>query len=198
MTVKPSRADAEPASGAKLERIRAALESEMETLCSAIEAIVGSREPGVDKQRRAERVKEVLGEVACRALAHPDSYQVGRPVLPWLIGIAKNVLLREARDAATRPRRAEVDDATWQQLVRILDPPEGLASARIDLESMLGRLPLAARRALECRFWKGLDGRELAEALGAPSEGAARVRVTRAVQALRDLFFAQDAAEVTR
>ena len=197
MAVKPSQAHVELAACEKLERIRAAIESEMETLCSTIAAIVRKREPGVGRDRQEQRVKEVLSEVVCRALAHPASYQPGRPVVPWLVGIARKVLLGEALEAATRPRRTEVDDPTWERLIAILDPPDGLASARIDLESMLSRLSPSARRALECRFWKGLDGRELAEALGARSEGAARVRVARAVQALRNLF-APDASEVTR
>jgi DNA-directed RNA polymerase specialized sigma24 family protein len=62
---------------------------------------------------------------------------------------------------------------------------------------MLTRLSPSARMALECRFWRDLGGRELAQALGAPSEVAARVRVARAVQALRDLFD-RDASEVIR
>jgi RNA polymerase sigma-70 factor (ECF subfamily) len=158
---------------------------------------VRSNNPYLDRDRRAQRVNEVLGEVVCRALAHPDSYNPGRPVVPWLLGIARNVLRGDAREAATRPRRAEVDDTTWETLIGILGPPDGPASDRLDLEVMLTRLCPSARTALECRFWKGLDGRDLAEALGARSEGAARVRVTRALQALRDLF-AQDASEVTR
>jgi RNA polymerase sigma-70 factor (ECF subfamily) len=142
-------------------------------------------------------VEEVLSVVVCQALEHPDSYRPDRPVVPWLVGIARNVLRGEARDAATRPRRAEVDDPTWERLIGVLAPPDGPASNRIDAEAMLTRLSPSARIALECRFWRDLGGRELAQALGAPSEVAARVRVARAVQALRDLFD-RDASEVIR
>jgi RNA polymerase sigma factor (sigma-70 family) len=197
MTVNPAGVNPELSAREKTERIRDAIEAEIGALLSAIAAIVGSVEPGLGKERRAQRVDEVLGEVVCRALAHPDSYRPSQPVVPWLVGIARNVLRGEARDAATRRRRTEVDDPTWERLTGILGSPDGPASDRIDLESMLARLSPSARMALECRFWKGLDGRDLAEALGVPSEGAARVRVARAVQALRDLF-AQDASEVTR
>ena len=44
------------------------------------------------------------------------------------------------------------------------------------------------RRAIEFRYYKGLDGEELARALGVSTPGAARVRVCRALQALRTLF----------
>ncbi len=197
MTVKPADLNAELAAREKAERIRDAIESEFGKLWSAIAAIVGSSERGLAPERRAQRVNEVLGEVVCRALAHPESYQPGRSVVGWLVGIARNVLRGEARDAATHPRRAEIDDPTWERLVGILDPPDGPAADRIDLESMLMRLSPSARKALECRFWRGLDGRDLADALGTPSEGAARVRVAGAVQALRDLL-APNASEVTR
>jgi RNA polymerase sigma-70 factor (ECF subfamily) len=197
MTANPAGVNPELSAREKTERIRAAIESEIGTLWAAIAAVVGSIEQGLDRERRAQRVDEVLGEVVCRALAHPDSYRPGQPVIPWLVGIARNVLRGEARDSATRPRRADVDDSTWELLTGIPGSPDGPTSDRIDLESMLERLSPSARLALECRFWKGLDGGDLAKALGARSEGAARVRVARAVQALRDLF-AQDDSEVTR
>lgn len=197
MTVNPAGVNLELDAREKSQRIRDAIESEIGTLRSGIAAMVGSIEPQVGRDRRGHRADEVLGEVVCRALARPDSYQPGRAVVPWLLGIARNVLRGEVRDAMARSRRAEIDDPTWDRLIRILDPPDGPASDRMDLESMLARLTPSARMALECRFWKGLDSRDLAAALGAPSEGAARVRVARAVQVLRDLF-AQDVSEVTR
>jgi RNA polymerase sigma-70 factor (ECF subfamily) len=197
MTVNPAGVNSEVSAGEKAELIREAIESDFTKLRSAIAAIVRSSQPRVGRVRQAERVDEVLAEVACQALARPDSYQAGRPIFPWLVGIARNVLRGEARSAARRPRQAEVDDSTWERLFGILPSPDGPASDRIDTESMLAQLSPAARMALECRFWKGLDGRDLAEALGTPSEGAARVRVARALQKLRELL-APDAPEVTR
>jgi RNA polymerase sigma-70 factor (ECF subfamily) len=197
MTVNPLGVDPQLATCEKTRLIRDAIENEIDKLWSAVAAIVGSVERRRSRDRLAQRVEEVLSEVAYQALAHPNSYQPGRPVVPWLLGIARNVLRSEAYGAAKRPRRADVDDSTWERLLEIVGPPDGPVSDRIDAQSMLQRLSPSARMALECRFWKDLDGRALAEALGAPTEGAARVRVARAVQALRDLF-AEDASEVTR
>jgi len=178
----------------KVDSIRAAIEVEIGPLCRAIATIVRSAEASLSRNCQAQRVTEVLNEVVCRALARPETYQPGRPVLPWLIGIAHNVVRSDARDAAVRPRRTTVDEATWEQVAGLIGPADGVASARIDAETMLGRLTPSARRALESRYWKGLDGEELAKALGARSVGAARLRVFRALQTLRDLF----ASGVTR
>jgi RNA polymerase sigma factor (sigma-70 family) len=52
----------------------------------------------------------------------------------------------------------------------------------------LARLPEGQRHVLELRYFEGLDGEELAQALGAPTSGAARVRLARALQALRAQF----------
>ena len=53
---------------------------------------------------------------------------------------------------------------------------------------MLARLSPSARRAIECRYWRELEGAELAEALGVPSATAARARVFRALRDLKGLF----------
>jgi DNA-directed RNA polymerase specialized sigma24 family protein len=68
-------------------------------------------------------------------------------------------------------------------------------AGRLDLEQALARLSHDDRRAIEFRYYHGLDGAELSAALGVSSPGAARVRVCRALQALRT-HFAPAEAEV--
>jgi len=65
----------------------------------------------------------------------------------------------------------------------------------MDLQHALAKLGPSHRRALELRYYQGLEREELAEALGVPSPGAARVRVCRALQALRAQFAQEDTGE---
>lgn len=193
MTSDPTRTDPRTTAQAQTQAqaVRDALEQEIGPVGRAIAAIVRSLSRGLDQDRLALRVTEVLNETACRALEHPGSYQPDRPVVPWLVGIARNILRSEARDAATRPRRTELDEADWERLLGVLDPPDGSAADCLDVEAMLTRLAPTARKALECRYWQGLEGDVLAKALGASSAGAARLRVYRALQDLKHLFLGE-------
>ena len=68
------------------------------------------------------------------------------------------------------------------------EPADAAVAGRLDLEQALARISPDERRAIEFRYYQGLDGEELAAALGASTPGAARVRVCRALQALRTHF----------
>lgn len=196
MTSNLAEVDIASAAREREERIRSAITDEWKPIRNAVAAMVKSVSNGLHRDRLVERVDEVLSAMVCEALARPATYQLDRPVLPWLVGIARNLLKGEARDAAAHPRqnaRGDMDEATWEQVVGLLASLEESASARIDVEHMLSRLSPSEREVLECRYLKGLKGQDLAEALGI-SMGAARTRVSRAVQTLRDLF----ASEVAR
>lgn len=194
MTRQSSGEDTTSAASEKRERIRAAIAGHYDELCRAVRPLVRSVARGRSAHEIERRVEDVLAEVTSRALHHPERYDPDRRPLPWLIGIAGNVIRGEVRDAATGPRRVDLDDAAWERVAGVLDPPDESAAARLDADQMLARLSPEQRRALECRYQGGLDGERLAEAIGAPTPNAARQRVFRAVQALRDLF----ATEVSR
>lgn len=115
--------------------------------------------------------------------------------MAWIVGIARNVMNGEARVASGRPRRAELDEAAWESVLGIIDPKRCGASDHLDIEGMLSRLSAQHRKAIELRYLQGLTGNGLVEALGVASAEAARARVFRAVQALRDLY-AWDGSEV--
>ena len=63
-----------------------------------------------------------------------------------------------------------------------------VVAGRLDLEQALSRIGPGERHVLELRYYQGLDGEQLAGALGGLTPGAARVRVCRALQALRTQF----------
>jgi DNA-directed RNA polymerase specialized sigma24 family protein len=171
--------------------VRAVLDDdgEMRALWRAISAFVCSVAKGRPRHEVAQRVDEVFSETVKEALAGSHRLRAGYPALPWLVGIAKNVVRGAVRDGARRVSTGSLtcDGADLDRIAQCLSG-EGQVSDRMDVEMMLSRLKPGARRAVECRFLQGLDGDELAQALGAPSAGAARVRVSRAVQELRGLF----------
>src|SRR4051794_40500230 len=100
MTVNRAEVTTELPVRDKAVQIRAAIEAEYGPLTAAVAAIVGSIDRGASRDQRAQRVNEVLSDVAFQALAHSDSYQPDRPVVPWLLGIARNVIRSRTRDAA--------------------------------------------------------------------------------------------------
>jgi RNA polymerase sigma-70 factor (ECF subfamily) len=89
--------------------------------------------------------------------------------LPWLLGIAHNVLRESAR-------RDRIDTRARTKLEERLSP-------RLALAEVLARLPVHERRALELRVLDELPYPEVAERL-AIRPGAARLRVSRALRRL--------------
>jgi RNA polymerase sigma-70 factor (ECF subfamily) len=113
----------------------------------------------------------------------------GAPALAWLLGIARHVLasaLRRERVAQTARRRLgmqriELDD---QSLERIEELGE-LADLRAAVEQALAQLTPAVAEAVSLRVVRELPYSEVARRLGC-SEGAARVRVARGLNAIAD------------
>ena len=139
--------------------------------------------------RRAgrEAADELLGEVFATAFAvrlrfdaHYDSS------LPWLYGIARNLLGARARStrrrlaAAVRLAADPTDVDRWPEVDDRLD-----ARARVvDARALMNSLPPGEREVVELVAWEGLSLAEAAVVLGIPA-GTARSRLHRARQALR-------------
>jgi RNA polymerase sigma factor (sigma-70 family) len=136
---------------------------------------------------------EILHEAVREALQHAHRFDPARSATAWVRGIAAQQLLTrrrtEARAHRCVPATVLGEEAWAAALGQLCSGAADVAVAgRLDLEQALGRLAPADRRALECRYYQGLDGDELAIALGVSTPGAARVRVCRALQALRTHF----------
>jgi RNA polymerase sigma factor (sigma-70 family) len=174
-------------------RIRSAVERQRDQILRGIVVLVarGSRHLRWDEVH--EQAQDVLGEAVERALAHAEKFDASRSVGAWVCGIAARVLLGRRREQA-RDRRCVAETTlgaeAWQAALDRLciGSAAGALSDRLDLEQLLAGLDPGDRKALECRYFQGLDGEELARALDAPSAGAARVRLCRALQALRSAF----------
>jgi RNA polymerase sigma factor (sigma-70 family) len=150
--------------------------------------------------RRAGRdaADDLLGEVWVRAFGGRHTFRTEHPdALPWLYGIARNVLRAHWRTEGTRRtaqagRTApgdgaaagadEVDEPVdpWDEVVERLD---SAAWAR-ELAAAVRELPSACREVLLLVAWEELTPAEAAEVLGIP-QGTARSRLHRARTTLR-------------
>jgi RNA polymerase sigma-70 factor (ECF subfamily) len=126
----------------------------------------------------------------CRRRFRDDA---GGSAGPWLFGIARNVVRASVRNG--RLERAACERlGVFERLDR---PPSTVEPAETWLDGLdeaLGELPEAQRRALELRVLDDLDYDGVARALDT-TPPAARVRVHRALTALRARF---DPREATR
>lgn len=107
----------------------------------------------------------------------------GGSALPWLLGIARNVLLTSVRRHALEQRACE----RLGVRERLDGPPAAVepTEAWLDgIDDLLAELPESQREALRLRLVDDHDYAGVAAALGT-TEQAARVRVHRGLRALR-------------
>ncbi|MGW2872574.1 RNA polymerase sigma factor [Kitasatospora sp. NPDC001225] len=127
-----------------------------------------------------------------RERLHPD----GDGLRPWLLGIATNVMRRNARARRRRdlalariPERGAVPDFSDDLVAHLADVEELRAARRA-----LARLRRRDREVFTLVVWAGLDYESAAEALGTPV-GTVRSRLSRARARLRELTEAEARAE---
>ncbi len=187
MATEPTGVMPMPGSRGPAEAIRSALGREFEEIARSVGAMVRSVDRSRGREWLRQRTEEVLAEAVCRALERPESYDPGRPAKFWIVGIAWNVMRGEARVESGRPRRAVLDEAAWESAIGVIDLGGRKAADHFDVERMLSRISPQHRKLIELRYLRGLSDDEIVAETGAPSAGAARVRVCRALQALCDI-----------
>jgi RNA polymerase sigma factor (sigma-70 family) len=145
--------------------------------------------------RRAghQAADDLLAEVWLRAFAARERYDTRYgDALPWLYGLARNVL-REHWRTSSGEELAGLDGAVvdpWDAIDARLDSA-GRAKA---MASAVRALPAADREVLLLVAWEELTPAEAAEVLGVP-QGTARSRLHRARAAMRRVLSEQDADE---
>jgi RNA polymerase sigma-70 factor (ECF subfamily) len=108
----------------------------------------------------------------------------------WLYRVASNALVDHTRRArryvplTVRAGDVDGEDDAFEAADERAMAGFSAALDRDELRRALSRLPSSHRRAIVLRYLDGLEGEELAGALGC-SRGTAAVRVHRAVRALR-------------
>lgn len=105
--------------------------------------------------------------------------QDGVSVRGYLFGIARNVVLEEAR------RRKPDADAGVTSVADIRPPSSTRMLERHRLLQALQVLPIDHQVVLELHYWEGLNSDELGECLGAPAS-TVRGRLTAARERLRE------------
>lgn len=174
-------------------RIRAAIKEEHELLLRSIAVLVAKTGRGLRWVEVMEIASDTLQQAVQEALKHAERFDPTRSATAWVRGIAAKLLLNRQR-AEARVRRlvpvAVLGEEAWAVALerRCTEPTDEAVAARLDLEQTLARISPEERQAIEFRYYQGLDGEELARALGVATPGAARVRVCRALQALRTHF----------
>jgi RNA polymerase sigma-70 factor (ECF subfamily) len=140
---------------------------------------------------------ELLNDLVVEALAHAERFDATRQPVPWLLGIAANLVKRRqsarardhrreplVRDIAGEGSAALADDEIFDRVAALTaDPGEPLETQqRVDM--LLEPLSKADRRLVQLAILHDLDGAALARELGI-QPGAARVRLHRALGRLR-------------
>jgi RNA polymerase sigma factor (sigma-70 family) len=141
-------------------------------------------------RRTAEHAlaEDLTSVVFLEAWRRHDTQLTLDDALPWLYGVATNVVrnqrrsLRRYRAALSRlpPQRPEPDFA--EELVGRLDRESRMR----EILAYVARLPRRDRDVLALAVWQGLSTADVAKALGVP-EATARTRLHRARARLRDL-----------
>ncbi|HEY7424702.1 MAG TPA: sigma-70 family RNA polymerase sigma factor [Gemmataceae bacterium] len=170
--------------------LREVIQREHPTLLRRIGALVYKLCGPLRREEVADRIAEILSEVAIRALQAADRFERGRSAIAWLMGIALHVLQERRRDQRRSPVvQSDLGEEKWRHVVDELCAVDSdTATIRLDIRQALARLKESQRHILELRYVEGLDGEEFAQAACAPSVGAARLRLARALQALRRQF----------
>lgn len=149
--------------------------------------------------------REIFQDVAVEAIEHADRFTEGCRPLPWLLGIALNIIKRRNVAEAKRAQRElnnsdiTLPSADTQADATLLEQTaDGLAAeqfARIEddaeAEDLLALVPEADREVLRLAVVEGWSGEALARKLGT-SAVAARVRLYRALARLRIAWFARE------
>ena len=109
----------------------------------------------------------------------------GDSALPWLLGIAHNVVrnqrrsLRRHRAAVLRMSTNETSPSGEEEVIARVDAQRALSAAL----SAVARLPQEQQDVVNLVLWSGLSYEETAQALGVPV-GTVRSRIARARTAL--------------
>ena len=130
----------------------------------------------------SSHAEELAADVFGRAWAGFDSMR-GTP-LPWLYGIARNVMREFYR---TRRETENLDDHELESYAGY-----DAVDLSLDISEAFLRLPYADQEILTLHAWEGLDHPEIAEVLGI-SRNNVRVRLHRARTHLSELTGETDA-----
>ena len=121
--------------------------------------------------RQGSTAEEVVQDVFLQLWRNSSQYDVRRPLVPWLLTLARNRALDHLRLKSERQRRREEQTEEFPQVAaaapeyeRALDEKRRAERVR----TLIGSLPAAQKRAIELAYFEGLSHSEIAAALHEP------------------------------
>jgi RNA polymerase sigma factor (sigma-70 family) len=193
--------------------ITAAINNQFNLLRTSIQVLVARSGLAEGKTEIDQMADEVLQTTVEDALRGADIFDPSRSAYAWLLGIANYKIVDMQRAHFKERKRALSIESGVPRPVSALhqtsDPESQTPEDRLDaalyhsgqrdrlidrspfLEEMLSLVDANDRKLLTLVYVEGLDGIELAAALGI-REGAAYVRVARARDRLRQKFLAAE------
>ncbi len=134
-------------------------------------------------------------EVFITCYRRRDSFEAGRPIKPWLVGIARKVAFRYRR--SQQRQRRKLSELGSERDLRNNNDPRGKIEARLLLEKVIEHLDPPRREVFILGELEGRTGPEIASELGIHLEAAySRLRSARA--AMMRVFVALDEPPATR
>jgi len=181
-------------------------EGELDTLVSTLRMYVARAHLATGDTVSGEAL-ELLNRVVVEALDHEDRFDPSRQPRPWFLSIAANIIKREQVERAKRARREpsiisiySKTDATGETLseddmfdrITVLanTGPEQDLDANEEAKMLLALVSEDDQHMLRLAILHDLDGVAIGNALSI-SPGAARVRLSRALNRLRDAYYRQ-------
>jgi RNA polymerase sigma-70 factor, ECF subfamily len=129
--------------------------------------------------RDDERVDDLMQETFLRVHKARHSYDPTLPLLPWVYAIARHVFLMDRRQRHRRPATAMPDVGAV-----LASPASERPWAGVEVDRLLRQIEHERRDAIVLHHLWGLRFDEIAARLGI-TEGAARARAHRAMEAMR-------------
>jgi RNA polymerase sigma-70 factor, ECF subfamily len=121
--------------------------------------------------RQGPTAEEVVQDVFLQLWRNSSQYDVRRPLVPWLLTLARNRALDHLRLKSERQRRREEQTEEFPQIAaaapeyeRALDEKRRAERVR----ALMGSLPAAQKKAIELAYFEGLSHSEIAASLHEP------------------------------
>jgi RNA polymerase sigma-70 factor (ECF subfamily) len=182
--------------------LRRSIEQHWERLLPSIRVQIRKLNLATDPASIEDLVQDILNDAIVQALKNYDKYDPDRPVIPWLRRIAFNqaLMLRRRRNLEDQhitlvgdetkrlSGEADSEQMTEDEMFGLLYQTSNVNfDSKLALNDLLSLVKDNDREVLELAFVHGLRGKALAAKLGI-NEGAAWVRLSRAIARLRDAY----------
>jgi RNA polymerase sigma-70 factor (ECF subfamily) len=157
----------------------------------ALEAIIQEHQGAIFGYLRSRLAQpadaeDLTQEVFLRWYLHRDRFEVGQKVRPWLIGIARNVLLEYLKKVQRRKEVAWTELCLHlEQLIEFRDDDDRHVEVLPHLPGCVEALGPSAQQTLRLHYHNNLSLSQIGEKL-CRSPGAVKLLLFRARQALKE------------